>query len=297
MFLQRGKLRKKKIFVTCLLMVGVYGIINYFVARTYASPPRKFSSSPPQGFENLKIDTSGGDMPVWVSNNLLKKTPESCLVYILVHGYRSCRSFWSEVATNIAQKGHEVLVATLRGHDNHPYPHTCYGIDESKDLSSVIDWVFNQYKKMEVKIVLVGTSLGGATCWLTSFIDYRVSGIVSDGTFIDAVVSGDRWIANVLLGGEYIFKPMPKMTELLIGRRMSDAAPVENAKNWKGKPALIIHSEKDHLVTLSESTYLSEISGGELWHLPGVGHVQGSEVYLNKYVHKLLEFGDKILNN
>ncbi len=288
--------KKRRTLSVVLLSLGIYTLINYSVARVYVSPPRKTAGDPPPGFIDTIFPCNNINMPIWVTQSLYEGKPKGNLVYVLVHGYRNCRKYWLDIARSLSDQGNEVVVTALRGHDSNNYPHTCYGIDESKDVAKLIDWVHQQYKNAEAKIILVGTSLGGATCWLASEIESRVHGIVSDGTFIDAFKSGDRWLANAFVAGDIFFKPMPHLTQYLIGRSMKDASPIRAALKWRGKPCLIIHSEKDHLVTNDESNYLAKLCGGDVWTVKEVGHVEGALKNKDDYTQKLIEFGKRVRN-
>ncbi len=282
----------RKFLNTTFLIVSLYVLLNNIIAKNYIIPDRYPSGLPPENYLSTFIDCNGQKTPIWISKGLCSNYPKKS-VFILVHGYKGNRAHWKEILDELSIK-HEVVVVALRAHDTNSAAHTTFSTKEASDVSKVIDWAYAQYQDRTPKIILLGSSLGGVTSWKATELNSKVDGIISDSAFLTLTLSGDRWLEGTFYGGSIILKPMVWIAENLINVDTDKMSPIDSARKWAGKPAMVIHCEKDNIVYHEESKQIADAANAEFHVIKSAYHAKAHRSNKKEYLNLVESFAEKI---
>ena len=214
------------------------------------------------------------------------------------HGYKSCWLTDFCGGADIAfQMGQNVLLIDERAHGKSQGHTITFGIKERLDLLCWIDYAMKRFGS-DVKILLYGVSMGGATVLMSSGLDLpaNVKGIVADCPYsspLDIILEVGRQqnypmklIKPFIIAGAKIFGGFDV-------QETSAAAAVKNSKI----PILIIHGEADSFVPAEMSRVIQQ-SNPELIQrhtFSGADHALSYMVDTPRY-HKLVkEFMAEVL--
>lgn len=287
------KRRWRRVFFFLAGLFIAYWVGCYYLAAQYVRPRAKNETGPPKGFVALK------DPDAWMTaatqNRFLSEAiaPETFdrsvhrhTVFILVHGYSGSQSGFNHVAETLAQRGYQVVVPAMPGHDDRTEETCGFGLRESEAVLNTVKWVRSK-QTAPPKIVLVGVSMGGAACWLAAEKDPTIDAVVTEGCFARLEVATNRWFNRKAPGASIFLRPVIWFASNMSGVSPSDVNPVEAAAKWKGKRALIVHGADDTLFAEGDARELADASGADLWIVPGATHAHCSDVAFDEYLKRL----------
>ncbi|MBC8063760.1 MAG: alpha/beta fold hydrolase [Chlorobia bacterium] len=254
-----------------------YVVGCYYLASKYVRPGTTNAGPPPIGLSQ----TTG--INAWAS---AIKPGQS--VYILVHGYGGSQFGWTDVANGLADMGVGVVIPALPGHDNRTNETSGFALKESQIVLDTVNWAREKAGK-DVKIVLVGISMGGAACWLASERDPTIHAVATEGSFARLGPATASWFDRKAPGASTYLAPVIWFAKRMSGVDPALVNPVEAAAKWKGKPSLVIHGDEDQLFPVENGKELAAASGGVCWIVKGATHAHCSDVNLREYVLKLAE--------
>jgi pimeloyl-ACP methyl ester carboxylesterase len=164
------------------------------------------------------------------------------------HGYRSHPITDFSGGTELSfQMGHNVLLVDQRAHGKSEGKTISFGILERRDILSWVDYAMERFGD-NVKILLYGVSMGGATVLMASELDLpkNVKCIVADCPYsspeeIIRLECAKTGIPPV------IGMPLIKLGALIFGNLKLSGVAEEAVKNTK-VPILILHGEEDKFV-------------------------------------------------
>jgi pimeloyl-ACP methyl ester carboxylesterase len=165
------------------------------------------------------------------------------------HGYRSHPFTDFSGGTELSfQMGHNVLLIDERAHGKSEGRTISFGILERLDL---LDWVHYAVDRFgsEVKILLYGVSMGGATVLMASDLDFpqNVKGIISDCPYtkpLDVI----SYVGKQTAFPQWLIRPFAILgAKLYGGFDLQETDAAKAAKNAT-VPILIIHGEDDRYV-------------------------------------------------
>lgn len=165
------------------------------------------------------------------------------------HGYRSHPFTDFSGGTELSfQMGHNVLLIDERAHGKSEGRTISFGILERLDL---LDWVHYAVDRFgsEVKILLYGVSMGGATVLMASDLDFppNVKGIISDCPYtkpLDVI----SYVGERTAFPQWLIKPFAILgAKIYGGFDLQETDAAKAAKNAT-VPILIIHGEDDRYV-------------------------------------------------
>jgi alpha-beta hydrolase superfamily lysophospholipase len=271
--------------LTFLLVLGSgYLLLCFGLAKLYVNPPR---SAPPTLKAFKRVTLPSGE-PVWVSDGLQAGKPKGKALYILAHGYRGGIAHFNEMGKALIAKGGDVILTELSGHGDSPGASCEFGVKDADVLIEAARWAEARYAKRP-RVVVGGVSMGGAAAWLaTGKAPELFDAVVTEGAFAKLDEVTDSWFDRTMPEGHVVFWPVKFFASKLTGIDPSTVNPVDAAKKWKGKSALVIHCEADNLMRKSYSQDMAVASGGELWLIQGAEHAQGAEVAKTDYLAKLV---------
>lgn len=296
--------------ILLLIIVGLYiaFMLTFYVKKRDVIDPDNLVLPMGANFEKFRKDIS-----TWIKQNRerdfkvykIKSFDGLCLtakyyeyaknapIEIIFGGYRgnSERDLSAAVERCFAVK-HNVLMVDQRASGDSDGKVTTFGVNESKDCLSWIDFAINTFGK-EVKIIIGGVSLGGATVLcVADKVPANVWYILADCPYsspekiIKKVIEKDMKLPSKLLF------PLVKLSAKIFGRfNLMEVSPENSVKNAK-VPIIFLHGDKDEFVPSQMSIdmynlcptkkYLCLIKGAE----HGLAYPEDNEGYINA----ILEF-------
>lgn len=264
---------KKVVISVCGLGVAYVGA-SYGLAIRFVSPPQSRIEKPESVLSHkLGLGT------VWTSGP--PSTGET--VFVFAHGYRGDLRHWVPAMVDLAKQGVASVTFPLPGHALSSNPTCSLGPNEANALLETCRWVRATYRPK--RLIAVGVSLGGATCWLAAEKDPSFAdAIITESAFAhldDAVAARFGPFFRVVLS------PMIWMAQVRAGITVSNVNPLAGAHRWKGKEALIFHVKNDVTVPNSQGKLLAAALGTEVLELEGdhsTGYRNNRARYLSAFV-------------
>lgn len=143
--------------------------------------------------------------------------------------------------------GHNILVVDQRATGNSDGNVISFGINERYDVVSWTKFIVNRYPQM--KIILVGGSLGAATVLMASELKLpaNVVGVIADSAYTSPKAIIKCVIQRMNLSPTIMY-PFVKLSAKLLGHfNLEIASPIQAVCKTK-LPILIIHGEDDRYV-------------------------------------------------
>jgi pimeloyl-ACP methyl ester carboxylesterase len=267
--------------------LGAYFFGCYLLARNYLSPSRVTVKKPSMA-SAVAIANGQYAIPLWCTPRLAAGHPGAQTVFILVHGYGGTRAGWADMFEDLNRDGFEVAMPAMPGHEENTDPTSGFGLKEAEVVAQTSVWVRHQYRS-KPKIILVGVSMGGAACWLASEAHPDVAdAIVTEGSFAHLNAAIDGWFDMALPAGKTILSPVRWFATRMSNIQPQNVNPVEGARKWKGKPALVINGAEDALMKRPVAEELAQAAGCELWIVPGATHAHCYDVARAQYHERLV---------
>lgn len=226
------------------------------------------------------------------------KGEENQPVLIFFHGYRAnATRDGSGIHTLGAVKGINILVVTQRAHKESEGKTITFGIRESKDCLSWIDYVKNRFGE-DKKVILWGISMGAATVMTAAGRDLpdNVLGIGADCGYSSA----KDILRSVIKGMKLPVGPSYQLVKLGAriygGLNVEETSPVEAMKKIE-VPILFIHGEADDFVPcdMTHQNYAACVSDKSLVLVEKAGHGMSYYVDMKKVEEGVFAFLDKIM--
>lgn len=270
--------------LACLLL---YGAAVFGLAYVYVRPRGPVPACPP-GFFDEVLQLESGAVPVWLTEGLARAEPKSGTVLILVHGYRGDRSSWKEAALDLRNHGFEIAIPALPGHEANPDPVCGFTVKERRIVAELAAWARSRFAQPP-RVVLVGISMGGASCWLASEIDPAVDAVITEGALVRVRETTDRWLDRALPLGRHLLRPVRWIAERLAKVDSRQIDVLGAAARWRGRPALVIQGGLDRLIPMRDAEDLARAAGCPLWVVPEARHAHGYRQARRAYLGKVLE--------
>lgn len=220
-------------------------------------------------------------------------------VVICFHGYTGeGLSNHIAIADYFLKHGYAILLPDARAHGQSEGEYIGFGCLDRKDALGWINWVIQECGD-DVKIMLHGTSMGGATVLMTSGLDLpdNVKGIVSDCGF-----TSPKEVFTHVLNNMYHLPAFPAIQGAdLINKKLAGYGMDEcNAKNEVKKakvPILFIHGSEDTFVPCSmcHEIYDNCSSPKRKLIVEGASHAESYYKDMAAYEKALDEFAEEIM--
>ena len=221
---------------------------------------------------------------------------EKAPIHILMHGYRSSALLdFSGAISDAVEEGHNVLLVDQRGHAGSEGKYLSFGIFESRDCLSWIEYI-NRRVGTDSPIILKGVSMGGATVLMSTALDLpeNVLGILSDCGYS----SPEKIIRHVMKLRHYpaFLFPLVRMGgRLFCGFDICSASPLEALKSCK-VPLFVIHGDDDRFVPYAMAREILDACPTDKFFFTGRGAGHGLSYILDKpgYMEVYNKFIDAI---
>ena len=216
---------------------------------------------------------------------------------IQFHGYRSSGLVDFCGGTKLAlRKGHNVLVVDQRGHGLSEGKHLTFGAMEKYDCLSWIKYATEKFGQ-DVKIFLLGTSMGAATVLLASGLNLpdNIVGIIADSPYARAEDIIKKVCEDKKLPANIVYPLIDKAAKVYAKFDLKDADVAEAVKKAE-KPILLIHGEEDIFVPCKMSEQILENTPRcERVTFPGAGHVMSYMADPVRYEKETNDFMEKCM--
>ena len=221
-------------------------------------------------------------------------------IVICFHGYTGeGLSNHVAIADYFLKRGYAMLLPDARAHGESEGKYIGFGCLDRQDALSWIDWTIQECGE-DIKILLHGTSMGGATVLMTSGLELpvNVKGIVSDCGF-----TSPREVFTHVLNSMYHLPAFPAIQGAdLINKRLAGYGMDEcNAKREVQKakvPILFIHGSADTFVPCSmcHEIYDNCRSPKRKLIVEGAAHAESYYKDMEAYEKALTEFAEDIMS-
>lgn len=213
------------------------------------------------------------------------------------HGYRSsCLNDFAGGSRMSFDMGHNLLLVDQRAHGRSQGKTICFGIKERLDLVSWVEYAVERFGE-DVKILLYGVSMGGATVLMASELDLpeNVKGIVADCPYASALEI-IRYVGRNNPMPKWLIKPLVILGAKIFGGFDVNETDAYRAVPNSKVPILIIHGEADGFVPMKMSDLvLRNPDKVRRFTFPGADHGFSYLADEGRYRKLVKEFADKVL--
>lgn len=227
------------------------------------------------------------------------RNPSNSNVWVIVlHGWTNVHREMSSYAMEYYKRGFNVLLPDLRGHHNSEHKFVTMGW---KDRFDVIDWINSLIEENpKAKIILHGTSMGGATTMMTTGeeLPENVKLAVEDCGFTSVKdIFIDRCKRKYKLPPKIVVPQASLICKIINGFFFGEASALKQIKNSK-TPTLFIHGDKDDFVRIDnlEPLYEACPAPKEKHIVRGAEHALSSHWFHEEYWQVVNAFVDKYLD-
>lgn len=266
------------------LAVGLavlYLAVCFLLAYKYVYPVRFEEGDLPHWATETTIPGSNYDIPVWLGEE------RGAPVYILVHGYGGSRGDWTTLGELLAKNG-TVIVPATTGQTVSPGKAVGFAVAEAEEIIACARWAKQEYGK-DTPVVVVGISMGGAASWLAAANEPDLfSAVVSEGAFSQLDTATDDFLSSRIRGGSNVFRPVKTFGHWISKCDPKTVRPIDAAKKWAGRPALVIHGGNDELFPPVHAEALSQAAGCELWIVKGARHAGVSQIAADEMAERIV---------
>lgn len=217
-------------------------------------------------------------------------------VEIMFHGYRGSaeRDLCGGVQRCFAC-GHSALVVGQRGSVDSDGSVITFGILESRDCRSWVDFVIDHFGP-DVKLILTGISMGASTVMIASGgeLPKNVVGALADCGFTSAEDIIKRTIREMKLPPNLSY-PFVRLGARIFGHFDPDETSSMEAMKRCRLPVIFFHGKDDDYVPcwMSRVNYEHCTSAKKLVIIPGAGHGLSFPVDQEGYLRELRQFAEK----
>lgn len=216
---------------------------------------------------------------------------------VVLHGWTNVNREMSSYAQEFYKRGFNVLLPDLRGHNNSEHKFVTMGWMDRLD---VVDWINSIVKENpKAKIIIQGTSMGGATTMMTTgekLPDNVVLAIEDCGYTGVKDIFTDQCIRKYHLPPKLVMPQASLINKLINGFFFGEASCIEQLKKSK-TPTLFIHGDKDDFVLLEnlDPVYNACAAPKEKYIIKGAEHALSSHWFHEEYWQVVDNFLEKYL--
>ncbi len=229
---------------------------------------RRDPSSLGVDFEEIRVPAVGGKTLYgwWIPCGT-----SGAPVVILVHGWGRNVQRMLPYVKMLQPAGFDLLAFDARHHGSSDEDGYASMPKFAEDIVSAVDWA-ERRRGSEVRIGVLGLSVGGSAAILASSRDDRIAAVATVGAFAEprdprATLGRFWWILGPGLPLAFRF------VEWRMGLRFKSFAP-ENVIGRSRCPFLLIHGTEDSVIPLRHARRLAAAAGASarLWIIPGRDH-------------------------
>lgn len=283
--------RRRTLIRGCLIIFVLLAVLVYLVMPIafafYATRPLSSSvGAPPDGYEAVSLITEDGvKLAAWYA------PPENGAVLILVAGASGTRKSMRSYATMLREHGFGILSLDLRGHGESEGNSNQYGWEGTQDIGAAVNFLREQEEVLSIGGL--GTSLGGEILLGAASSYPEIQAIVSDGASFRSVEEYTALSYQRPLYRNFTTRVLYFGVALFSG----DEPPLPIHKSIVAAPNthFLFIAGDDNNVEVDYNEYFADLTGGDLWIAPRVGHVQAFGHYPEEYTQRVITFFEATL--
>ena len=197
---------------------------------------------------------------------------ESDKYVIISHGYSGCRLGSVKYLHLFRRLGFNAVMYDDRGHGDNAKTYCTMGYRESRDLISVIDYVYGRFGD-DILLGLHGESMGSGLTNTALKYSPKVRFIVSDCGYADLPELLKYLVSHNLHLPGFLEKAAGIASKLIYKYNFKEVKPIEQIKNNE-IPICFFHGEDDDFIPCEHAKKMFEANKGykELYIVPGAGH-------------------------
>ena len=157
--------------------------------------------------------------------------------------------------------GYDCYLLEVRAHGLSSGNQIGLGYTETLDVDTVVQYIIDQGNTIDQAIIIFGLSMGGAIAINSIGLNDKIDGVIS----LSAYSSFDETFTDIMhiMGAPKFYtviqKPFVKFyTTFKFGYTNAHKRPVEQIKNLRNRPALLLHSTEDDQVPYSNFIRLTK---------------------------------------
>ena len=229
---------------------------------------------------------------LWVG--FVPGNPDSKHYVVLSHGYTSTRYGMYKYVVLWRKLGYNCVIYDNRGHGVNEPATITFGINESRDLMTVIEDTYERYGR-DIHIGLHGESMGAGLQLMALSHKPEVDFIVNDCGYSE-ILPVLRWKVKEGFGfPEKLADWASPLCNLLFGFCFEEVRPIDRLKDNE-IPICFVHGTQDTFTAYWHSKRMYEVNKGykELHSFDGVDHAECIVSDPDRYLKMLEAFVSKI---
>jgi len=223
---------------------------------------------------------------------------ENDAVIIMQHGYKSTRSELLNEAEMMHRHGYNVLVTSIRAHDESEGELITLGKYEVQDMEAWYQYLLVREDIDPEKIGLLGNSYGGMLSIQFAAQNKNIKAIVANSAFssmTDTVATSVQHFTGL---PEFPFVPLIIFwAEKETGIKMEEIDATKWIPLISPRPVFLMQGGKDTVISPTSGQRLYDAAGEpkELWFDPKLGHVEFDTQRAYEYENRVTAFFDTYL--
>ncbi len=216
------------------------------------------------------------------------------------HGYRgtAIRDFCGAIEID-EQCGYNVLLVDQRAHGLSGSRVISFGIRERYDVLDWVNYAIDRFGS-DVKIILSGVSMGGATVLMASGLPLppNVRGIIADCGYTSPAAIIKKVCREDFHLPVWLMYPLIRMTARVFGGFDLEEANAVEAVKHSTVPIILFHGEDDRYVPCSMARELHAAGGDTRLHIfPHAGHAMSYLTDQPRYHSLAIPFFEEVLQD
>ncbi len=220
-------------------------------------------------FEEVEIDSASGfKIRGWF---ILPPEWSDGRAAVFVHGARADRYQGLKGVLHWQRRGYGLLTMDLSGHGVSEGSHVTYTVNERLDVTSMMEWARRNPSTNPDRVVLFGTSNGGAAAIFSASEDPLLPALALDAPFSDLwSTAAETGVPSALL---YLLAPAVRIRA---GIDFNEVRPIRVIDQIQA-PVLFVHGDADRKVLPYHSESMAQVrrEAGlptQTWSIPGGRH-------------------------
>ncbi|HVU62719.1 MAG TPA: alpha/beta fold hydrolase, partial [Phycisphaerales bacterium] len=232
----------------------------------------------------VEVGPPAASLLVWVIDPIAecgKPTAAPKGTIIVIHGYRDEMEWFTCKARALSRHGYRTVLFDLRGQGSSTGEHLTFGVQESKDVGSLID-ALEKRGEIAGPIGVWGMSYGASTAIMSAARDPRIGAVVAVAPFESMRKIVPHFVRLLVPG--YGWCATDAELDRIVQERAAaaglnpDDADMDRAAGAARAPLLLLHGAWDCMVPASHSEHIEAAAravGREVRRvvLPATGHV------------------------
>ncbi len=223
---------------------------------------------------------------------------ENDAVIIMQHGYKSTRSELLNEAEMMHRHGYNVLVTSIRAHDDSEGELITLGKYEVDDMEAWYQYLLTRDEINPDKIGLLGNSYGGMLSLQYAAQNENIKAIVANCAFSSMTDTVSTSVTHFTGLPEFPFVPLIVFwSEQSTGVKMEEIDATQWIPQISPRPVFLMQGGMDTVISPESGQRLYDAAGEpkELWFDPKLGHVEFDTQRAYEYENRVTAFFDQYL--